>query len=199
LNSQCVAVANGAQEEDPLFAWLAANGPATAAMLRQALDMPESQLDKSITRLCSRRSVVTCGFTPTDALHVLGKLNLGEREPARRGAEILAGALGISPEAFCTQILGRAEQTIATTILTALSTREVGSALAQFMTSGQDNPLLEISIRLKPEIIGIGAGSPYFLPGAAKLLGTTVHFPDHYDVGNAVGAALMDSIITKEG
>lgn len=199
LNSQCVAVANGAQEEDPLFAWLAVNGPATAAMLRQALDMPESRLDKSITRLCSRRSVVTCGFTPTDALHVLGKLNLGEREPARRGAEILAGTLGISPEAFCTQILERAEQTIATTILTALSTREVGSALAQFMTSGQDNPLLEISIRLKPEIIGIGAGSPFFLPGAAKLLGTTVRFPDHYDVGNAVGAALMDSIIIKEG
>lgn len=82
-----------------------------------------------------------------------------------------------SAQVFCTQILERAEQTIATTILTALSTREVGSALAQFMTSGQDNPLLEISIRLKPEIIGIGAGSPFFLPGAAKLLGTTVRFP----------------------
>lgn len=197
MAAQCVAHVPDAIG-DELLAWLAAHGPATPATLRQALGLAESQLEKSIARLCSRREAVACGFTPTDALHVLGLLDLGETEPARRGATVLAEILGVPPLDLCAQVIKQAETRIATTILAALGTREVGPALAQFVTERRENPLLDISIRLKPEIIGIGAAAPFLLPGAARLLGTTVRFPDHYEVGNAVGAALMDRIITHK-
>jgi hypothetical protein len=36
------------------------------------------------------------------------------------------------------------------------------------------------------------------LPEVAARLGTTAVFPDHYEIGNALGAAFMDTIITKE-
>lgn len=197
LASQCVALAPSVPTgDDPILTWLAANGPATPARLRQELNVAESSLDKAIARLQAGRAIIACGFTPTDALHVLGALRLGELEPARRGAEILAALRGLSPEQFCARVLDRARQTIATTILTALSDREVGPALAQFITRPEPNPLLDITIRLRPPIIGIGAAAPFLLPEAASTLGTTVVFPEHYAVGNAVGAALMDRLTT---
>ncbi|NCD26810.1 MAG: hydantoinase/oxoprolinase family protein, partial [Deltaproteobacteria bacterium] len=202
LAAQCVALAPGVRPgDDPISTWLAANGPATPAQLRQELGLAESSLDKTIARLQAGRKIIACGFTPTDALHVLGTLHLGETAPARRGAGVLAARLGLAPDTFCSRVLEQASQTIATTILTALSNREVGPALAQFVTRPEPNPLLDIAIRLKAPVIGIGAAAPFLLPAVAKSLGTTVAFPDHFAVGNAVGAALMDrpQLTTNQG
>ena len=44
---------------------------------------------------------------------------------------------------------------------------------------------------LKLPLIGIGAAARSFLPGVAKRLNTSVTFPEHCEVGNAVGAALI--------
>jgi N-methylhydantoinase A/oxoprolinase/acetone carboxylase beta subunit len=98
------------------------------------------------------------------------------------------------PREFCLRVLEQAEESIAATILTALSAREVGPALARFMGQTLDNPLLDISIRLRPRIIGIGAAAPFLLPAVAERLGTEAVFPEHFEVGNALGAAIMDSI-----
>ena len=198
LAAQCVQLAPGAGPgDDPILNWLAKNGPATPVRLRQELRLAESTLDKAIVRLQAARRVVTCGFTPTDALHVLGRLDLGDKGPALRGAQALAALLGLTPEAFCRQVLERASSTIATTILCALGNREVGPALAQFLHQPEPNPLIDITVRVRPRIIGIGAAAPFLLPDVAKRLGTEVVFPEHYEVGNALGAALMDTI-TKE-
>ena len=78
--------------------------------------MAESRLEKAIARLQAARQVITCGFTPTDALHVLGRLNLGNAKPAHEGARMLSALLGLAPEAFCEQVLEKAHSTIATTI-----------------------------------------------------------------------------------
>lgn len=192
LFAQCLALASGIHPgDDPLLNRLASCGPATPDTLRRELRLAEAQLDKAIARLQSGRNVVACGFTPTDALHVLGELNLGNAQPARVGATALAALLGLNAEQLCRRVLDKAGQTIATTILTALGDREVGPALARFLRQEEANPLLDISIRLKPRIIGIGAAAPYVLPDVAATLGTTVVFPENYHVGNAVGAALM--------
>jgi N-methylhydantoinase A/oxoprolinase/acetone carboxylase beta subunit len=183
--------------DDPILNWLATNGPATPVRLRQELRMAESTLDKAIVRLQAARRVVTCGFTPTDALHVLDRLDLGDRRPALLGAQVLAEKLGLSPETFCLQVLEKASSTIATTILCALGNREVGPALAQFLQQSKPSDLLDITVRVRPRIIGIGAAAPFLLPDVAKRLGTEIIFPEHYEVGNALGAALMDTI-TKE-
>jgi N-methylhydantoinase A/oxoprolinase/acetone carboxylase beta subunit len=199
LRAQCVHLAPGTDPGgDPVLSWLAENGPATSWRLRQELNLAESRLEKSIARLQAARLVVTCGFTPTDALHVLGRLDLGRVGPAREGAEILADLLGLTPEAFCEQVLDKAQTTIATTILTALGDREVGPALARFMNRHDLESLLDIRVRVRPPIVGIGAAAPCLLPEVARRLGTSVEFPRHYEVGNALGAALMDTINSTE-
>ena len=160
--------------------------------------MAESRLEKAIARQQSARQIITCGFTPTDALHVLGRLSLGNGKPALEGARVLSALLGLTPEAFCEQVLEKAHSTIATTILCALGSREVGPALAGFLHQAEPNALLDITIRVRPRIIGIGAAAPYLLPEVAARLGTEAVFPEHYEVGNALGAAFMDTIISKE-
>ncbi|UTF49285.1 hydantoinase/oxoprolinase family protein [Desulfomicrobium sp. ZS1] len=198
LCAQCVQLAPGIPPgEDRIQKWLAENGPATPARLRRELRLAESSLEKALVRLQAARRVITCGFTPTDALHVLERLDLGDRIPAQRGAQVLAALLELTPETFCAQVLEKAYSTIATTILCALGNREVGPALAQFLHQTEPSALLDITVRVRPRIIGIGAAAPFLLPDVATRLGTEVAFPEHYEVGNALGAALMDTI-TKE-
>ena len=199
MRGQCVQLAPGVEPgDDQVLNWLAKHGPATPWRLRQELAMAESRLEKAIARRQSARQVITCGFTPTDALHVLGRLNLGNAKPALEGARVLSALLGLTPEAFCEQVLEKAHSTIATTILCALGSREVGPALAGFLHQAEPNALLDITIRVRPRIIGIGAAAPYLLPEVAARLGTEAVFPEHYEVGNALGAAFMDTIISKE-
>jgi len=195
MRGQCVHLAPGTVPgDDPILRRLAERGPATPWQLRRDIGMAESSLEKAIARLQAGRRVVSCGFTPTDALHVLGRLSLGNADASLRGAKVLAELCGTDPEEFCLRVLEKAEGTIAATILEALSTREVGPALARFMGRTGHSPLLDISVRLKARIIGIGAAAPFLLPAVAERLGTEVVFPDHYEVGNALGAAVMDSI-----
>jgi N-methylhydantoinase A/oxoprolinase/acetone carboxylase beta subunit len=198
LHAQCVQLAPGVEPgSDTILNWLAENGPATPARLRQELGLAESSLEKAIVRLQAARRVITCGFTPTDALHVLERLNLGEKRPALQGAQVLANRLGLTPETFCEGVLEKAHCAIATTILCALGNREVGPALAEFLHQSKPSALIDIKVRVRPRIIGIGAAAPFLLPEVAARLGTEVVFPEHYEVGNALGAAFMDTI-TKE-
>jgi N-methylhydantoinase A/oxoprolinase/acetone carboxylase beta subunit len=195
MRAQCVLPAPGVEPgDDPILPRLVEHGPATPWQLRRDIGMAESSLEKAIARLQAARKVIACGFTPTDALHVLGRLDLGDAAAARQGAEVLAGLAGTDTGEFCAAVLTGAEDTIARTILSALTDREVGPALTRFATQSGANPLLDISIRVRPRIIGIGAAAPFLLPQVAARLGTTAVFPDHYEVGNALGAAYMDSI-----
>jgi hypothetical protein len=38
--------------------------------------------------------------------------------------------------------------------------------------------------------VGLGAASPYLLDGVDKILGAKIIFPEFYEIGNALGAAL---------
>ena len=57
-------------------------------------------LTDRITELVRVQKVAEIGFTPTDALHVLNRVNIGDRDKAVRGAEAMAGEAGQTVEAF---------------------------------------------------------------------------------------------------
>lgn len=193
LDSQCLALAPGQDPgTDPLLLQLAKDGPSTPQALRLTLGVAESTLNKSIARLQGAHKIITCGFTPTDALHVLGKLTLGDVQLAHKSALILGQLLGLEAVDFCQQILLQAQDILAMTLLTALGDQELGPVLTRALQQKKWTSLLDITIRLKPQIIGIGAAAPYLLPDVADKLGTKVLFPEYYQVGNALGAAYMD-------
>ena len=62
-----------------------------------------------------------------------------------------------------------------------------GKSLTSFIASRDSHPVLGVDFSLKIPLIGIGVAARHFLPGGAKRLATTVSFPAHCEVGNAIG------------
>ncbi len=177
--------------QDAVLRHLIDRGPATAEGLRAALCSDSLTILAHLKTLKRHQLVQETGFTPTDALRVLGRVELGSRRPAMEGARILAGRLGLPPEQFCTDILAAVRRKIADSILTHVIRREVGLDLEAFLARRGRQKLLDVRLRLNVPLIGIGAASPHLLAGAGETLGVEVAFPEHYEVGNALGAAWM--------
>ncbi|WP_420208620.1 hydantoinase/oxoprolinase N-terminal domain-containing protein [Candidatus Electronema sp. JC] len=195
LRNALVMPVEGVNEEaavhDDVMRCLLQHGPLSPQALALKTGAAGVLLEKWLERLVYRQQIRMVGFTPTDALHVLGKLTIGDRRQAEQGAGALAAALGMEAEAFCLRVVAETEQVIETIILDYLARKAwPASEAAPFLTS-KDNPLFSLSVAVKIPIIGIGAASRCFLPAVAERLRTTVSFPDYYEVGNAVGAALI--------
>jgi len=177
--------------QDAVLRHLLEGGPATADELRAALSSDLITILAHLKTLKRHQLVLGAGFTPTDALRVLGRVELGSRQPALEGARILASRLGLAPEQFCEDVLAAARRKISDSILTHVIRREVGLDLEAFLARRSAHRLLDVRLRLNVPLIGIGAASPHLLAGAGETLGVDVVFPEHYEVGNALGAALM--------
>lgn len=187
------------------------HGPTPAGDLLRALRLPESTLERAIDRLVRQRAVQVAGFTPTDALHVLGLLDLSALPdvPAGAGnaAAALAGAWALAallphgcttpdtppntPQDAARAVLAAASQRIEDAVVQHVARREVGGNFAAYLAQRHRHGLLRVNVSLGVPMVGIGAASRHLLPAVARALSTTVTFPGRYDVGNALGAALL--------
>ena len=177
--------------EDEVLFQLREHGPANLETLARQTGLSGILLEKRLERLTYLQQVRMAGFTPTDALHVLGKLHIGSKEQAEHGARALAASLDMDTASLCRQVVAEAEKTIEGIILDYLGRKVWHDTEAAPFFSSMDNELFSLQVAVKIPIIGIGAAARCFLPAVAKRLHTTVRFPDHYEVGNAVGAALI--------
>lgn len=195
LLSKCVAaVADVTAEEakhDDVLAFLVENGPTTPQVLKDHFNMAEITLLSHLSELVQLQLIVETGFTPTDALHVLERLELGNRSAAVEGAEKLAAELGVAPDELCKRVLGCVEEKIEDAILDHILKIETGKTMSGFFPGYRRSGILDIHFKTRLPIVGIGAAARYLLPSVAERLGTQVVFPDHFEVGNALGAALM--------
>ena len=178
-------------QADPVLTFLGEHGPSTPAAISAATGMSAVPLEKHLEGLARDQLIFETGFTPTDALHALGLITLGDPVAATAGAAVLARIKGMEPEQFCYEVLRCTEKKIGDLIIDYIIHRYWGQSLTSFISSRDSHPVLGVEFSVKIPLIGIGAAARYFLPGVAKRLGTTVTFPDHCEVGNAVGAALL--------
>ncbi len=166
-------------------------GQLTPATIRQRIGLGGIPLDVELEHLTRKQLIYECGFTPTDALHVLGEIDLGDRDAAVAGAKILGQAIGLSGSDFAQLVLGRTEELIENMIIDYVIQRSWQNSLAGFISSRKNHPVLGVEFSIKIPLIGIGAASRHLLPKVAERLRTTVTFPENCEVGNAVGAAMI--------
>jgi N-methylhydantoinase A/oxoprolinase/acetone carboxylase beta subunit len=178
-------------EQDELLAFLRDHGPVNPETLARKTSLSGVILEKQLERLVYRQQIKMAGFTPTDALHVLGILDIGNSQQAEAGAAALAAALDMPVTVLCQQVIVETEKTIEAIILDYLGNKIWTDKQATPFLNHRDNELFSIKFAVKIPIIGIGAAARCFLPGVAKRLQTRVSFPEHYEVGNAIGAALI--------
>jgi len=162
----------------------------------------------ALRRLVGRGLATIAAFTPSDAMHVLGKQNSWNVEAARLGAVILtteernatARKDRDTAENLCERTYQHVVRAAARVILeTALAT-DPGvepkngrwgplSALVDSVVEGRTfSRLVDARVRLGTALIAIGAPVGAYYPEVARRLGAELVVPEHAAVCNAVGA-----------
>jgi N-methylhydantoinase A/oxoprolinase/acetone carboxylase beta subunit len=157
-------------------------------------------ISRQIESLVARRLVLLAGFTPTDALHVLGHFVRWDADASRSGAELLAAQAGLAPEEFCRRVVSGVSDRVATELVTkalgdegALPDWDGEPAAASLLAralNGSQGSKLDCQLTLKQPVIAIGAPVEAYMPRTSQQLHTELIIPEHAGVANALGAVV---------
>jgi len=163
---------------------------------------------EAVRRLVDRGLATLAGFTPSDALHVLGRQQGWSVEAARLGATILAteernanarGA-GDTPEGICERTYQHVVRAAARTVLECALAHDPGivpitgrwgplGRLLEDVVAGRPfSRLIDAHINLATPIVAIGAPVAAYYPEVARRLNAHLVVPEHAAVCNAIGA-----------
>ncbi len=188
--------------------------PRDAALLaRIAEPMPVGQLLKTrlegpaLDRLVARGVVMIAGVTPSDASHVLGRLDAWDREAATKALTVFARQKTpkgdrIAPDAemLAVRIVDQLTAQTVECLLEAAFADDPGfggedpAKLARHVLTrqglAQHRGIVETSLRLGVPLIGLGASAPNYYRAVGERLGCRVVLPGHAGVANAIGAVV---------
>ncbi|MGH8303731.1 MAG: hydantoinase/oxoprolinase family protein [Steroidobacteraceae bacterium] len=165
---------------------------------------------EALRRLVDRGLATLAGFTPTDALHVLGRQGGWSREAAGLGAAILAteernvnarkgkeSAQALSERVF-ELVIRQAARVVLESALAQDPGVEphdgrwgpLGILIERAVEGRPFSRLLDAQPRLANPLVAIGAPAGAFYPEVARRLGAQLVVPEHAAVCNAVGAVV---------
>ena len=127
--------------------------------------------------------------TPTDALRVLGLIEVGDSERAKE----IIGSVGSS--------LGKSETETASLIVD-ITAEMIAQAVREMFLEWEQEPAYRIweVLQKKKErpdnVVGIGGGAKGLIAGVAEKLSAKPVTPEHSEVGNAIGAAVARPTLT---
>ena len=205
--------APGISEDDRALLDYLRGGPQSLTALLDMLRYGALAM-RRIERLEARRLIQRAGFTPTDALHVLGRFECWDAEASRIGAELLAEEFNLSPRAFCEWVVANVSNRVSTALVSKVLGDEAGmldgsttrlslpksglteiwerepSAAALLARALGEVPESDLDCRLtlRHAIVAVGAPVEAYLPRVAQQLGTELIVTPNADVANAVGA-----------
>ncbi len=189
--------ANVLSEQDQVLLRHLSAGPQSLTSLVEALRYG-SLVMRQIEGLETRRLVLRAGFTPTDALHVMGRFGLWDAEASRLGAELLAVQAGLSSEAFCERVVSGVSNRVTTALVSKVLGDEAmlpdwerepsATALLNRALGNVPESDLGCQLWLRQPIIAVGAPVEAYMPRVAEQLRTELVIPRHAEVANAVGA-----------
>jgi len=194
------------QEERALLQHLSA-GPQSLDTLLERLRYSPLVM-RRIEKLEAQRLVARAGFTPTDALHVLGRFERWNTQASRLSARLLAARMNLSPQAFCERVTSQMSNRVAREVVTKAMNdageppdwrRDTSAAALLARALGEaDTSDLDCQLRLARPIVAVGAPVKAYLPRVAQQLNTDLFIPPHAEVGNAVGAVAGGVILQKQ-
>ncbi len=163
-------------------------------------------------RLEAEGIVMRCGFTPTDAMHILGDFSRFDREASELAARYLASCIAENIEetdvpALAEAVYGLVRKKLYQNLVRVLlydkfpPLAEKGlDGDAEFLIEKSwderdnrgGNPFFGFGFATGAALVGIGAPTHVFLPEVAAVLGAECVIPENAEVANAVGAVLAD-------
>jgi len=169
------------------------------ALIRSNNNRINITLKERIAHLERKGLVQRAGFTPTDALHFLGRFNLWEKNASQLGAEILARIFKMDVTEFCELVIRELSDGIVKAILSKAmqdndslpqwNLESTALAILNQAIHGNVNDEFRCSFKLNKPIVAIGAPVKAFMPRVAAKLNTQLIVPEYTSVANAFGAA----------
>ncbi len=170
----------------------------------------------ALTRLVDRGIVQVSGVTPSDASHVLGRVDAWDASAARKALELVArkrvgsgDMLATSPEQLAQMIIDQLTEQTSLTLLEAAFAEEAddfGLApkdLARHVLTqrglAQHRGLLALDAALNVDVVGLGASAPSYYPAVGHRLRCQMVLPDHAGVANAIGAVVGRLTLRRSG
>ena len=160
----------------------------------------------AMERLVARGLVMISGVTPSDASHVLGRLDAWDGTASVKALKLLAKRRNGSGDRIALDgaVLAQAviDQLTAQTVECLLEAAfdedggfdEQAEALARhpLTTAGlsRHRGVVEVTLRLGVPVIGLGASAPSYYGAVGERLGCEMILPEHAGVANAIGAVV---------
>jgi hypothetical protein len=157
-------------------------------------------------RLEEQYVIQRCGLTPTDLLHVQGKLTLWDWAVSRRLAELMCARAGKSLKEFMDIVFDKITHTITEELIKKQLGIDTGNEeknrqgpwrplLENILEEGSDKISLKASFH--HPIIGLGAPVHYFLDDLPHKIEGEIIIPEHAEVANAIGAITSSVTVSK--
>ena len=189
-------------KEMSLFDFLKQNGPSTWRELKRNVDVV--LLDRFVKRLRDKNMIVGIGLTPTDILHLKGDYQKGSVRAAERGVDLYRPSMGLTQKEFVSTVLNKVAAKISQEVIKKIILDDGGimpegkscDFLLETASKGSDSDLIQMDVRVKRKIVGIGAPAHVYVSGIERRLGTEVIIPQNHEVGNAVGAVCSPIVET---
>ena len=159
----------------------------------------------ALERLVARGLVMISGVTPSDASHVLGRLDAWDGAAADKALRLLArrrtGAgerFATGPDVLAQAVVNQVTQQTVDCLLEAAFGEDAGfagdepQALARHALTraglARHRGVVEVSLTLGVPVIGLGASAPSYYGAVGDRLGCPMILPEHAGVANAIGA-----------
>ena len=175
----------------------------------ELLKRTESLLEMSLNldRLEKSFIIQRCGLTLTDLLHVAGRFERWDKEAAERFCRMVSRLSKMDIRQMIEHLFDMGDTRLTLELLKrqlddevdpdALHTCPVCQTLVRHLLSDGSHPY-DVRIDLKRPVVGIGAPIHFFLPRAAKALGTEAVLPENADVANAIGAITSNVVVKRQ-
>ncbi|NYT19499.1 MAG: hydantoinase/oxoprolinase family protein [Methanosarcinales archaeon] len=139
--------------------------------------------------LIQKRLIQAIGFTPTDALHVLGEYNEWNSEASNIAATILGRMTHQNKMEFCQQIKNEVAKNMAIYLMSYLL-EDVHPEEIRKVIEGDYHTKFKLDV----PVVLLGGPVRAYVEDVRKLIDADIILPEHSEVGNAVGALVGKGI-----
>lgn len=147
-----------------------------------------------------------CGLTPTDLLHVEGKMDLWDTGTAEKMLSVFAPRTGLSRNEFLIKAGDVSSRKLVTELIRSQfpgdddysEIEECSSCRALMDALFRKNGTLKIKAEMTNPVIGLGAPASHFLTPVSGFLKGEFIIPENGNVANAIGAVTSSVMVKKQ-
>ncbi|TGC10660.1 hydantoinase/oxoprolinase N-terminal domain-containing protein [Methanolobus halotolerans] len=171
----------GLNEQEKAILSVVGDDPISTAEM--ALSLKRHPSSEILDSLMNKRLLQAIGFTPTDALHVLGLYNEWDTSTAETGAVSLSRYVRENKHGFCMSVREKVAKNMAADLMSFILPHHPQDMIADLL-----NSTYPAKFKVEIPVVLLGGPVKAYADELRSVIDAEVIVPDFAEVGNAVGA-----------